>query len=94
MSAETKKAPPVQEIREGTVRIAIWERQGPKGIFYVAGNPEVSYEKDGKWQSGASYDDFDLEALALAALEAKKAIRKLRKAAKTAQEPQAGETAE
>jgi hypothetical protein len=84
MSAETKKAPPVQEIREGKVKIAIWRRQSEKGVFYVAGIPEVSYEKDGKWHDGNSFDDFDLECLSLAALEAKKAIRKLRKAAKTA----------
>lgn len=84
MSAETKKSPPVDEIREGTVRLPIWERQGPKGSFFVAGEPEVSYEKDGQWHSGSSYGEFDLECLALAALEARKAIRKLRKATRPA----------
>jgi len=82
MSAETKKAPPVKEIREGTVKIAIWERQSEKGVIYSAGVPEVSYEKDGKWHAASSCDEFQLEALALAALQARKEIRKLRKAAK------------
>lgn len=94
MSAETKKAPPVEEIREGTIRIPIWVQKSPNGVFYVAGNPEPSYMKDGQWHVGSTYDEFQLEALALAALNARKAIRKLRKAAKAAQEPAAGEDAE
>ena len=87
MTTETKKAPPVEEIREGNVRIPIWGHKGPNGVFYVAGQPEVSYQKDGQWHTGSTYDGFELEALALVALKARKAIRKLRKAAKAAQEP-------
>jgi hypothetical protein len=94
MSAETKKAPPVEEIREGNVRIPIWGQTGPNGVFYIAGEPEVSYQKDGQWHKGSTYDSFELEALALAALNARKAIRKLNKAAKVAHEPATGNDAE
>lgn len=85
MSAETKKNPPAAEIREGLVRIAIWERSGPKGIFYTAGKPELSYKDDsGNWHNDAgSYGEFDLTDLATAALKARSEIRKLKRAAKT-----------
>lgn len=82
---DTKKRP-AAEIREGSVRIAIWERQGPKGTFHTAGKPEVSWrDAEGKWHNDAgSYDAFNLIDLATAALQARSKIRELSRAAKTA----------
>lgn len=89
--SETKK-PPVAEIREGSVRIAVWERQGSKGIFYTAGKPELSYkDTEGKWHNDAgSYDSFNLIDLATAALRARSKIRELTRTA-SSDEPDASE---
>ena len=92
MSAEAKTEtkekgkPPVTEVREGTVKLAIWERRSEKGTFYTAGQPQLSYQKDGQWHEGGSYSEFDLVDLMVAAAKAKSEIRKLRKAAETEKE--------
>ena len=70
---------PAAEIRQGTLRIPIWEKTGKKGVFYTAGKPELSYNDNGEWKESGSYGEFDLECLALAALEARKKIRQLMK---------------
>lgn len=79
--SDTKKRP-AAEIREGSVRIAIWERQGPKGTFHTAGKPELSWrDADGTWHNDAgSYDGFNLIDLATVALRARAKIRELARA--------------
>ena len=87
MTAETPKGPPpIAKIREGNVQIGIWERQGPKGVFYTAGKPQLSYkDEEGKWHNDAgSYGEFDVTDLVIAAAKAKSKLRKLRLAAKAA----------
>jgi len=92
MSAETttetkeKAKPPVAEVREGSVKIAVWERQSDKGPFFTTGKPQLSYkDSDGNWHNDAgSYSEFDLVDLIVAAAKAKAKIRELRIAAKTA----------
>lgn len=80
--SEAKKGP-AAEIREGFVKIAIWERQGSKGVFFTAGKPELSYKDgEGKWHNDAgSYDGFNLIDLAAAALRTRSKIRELVRAA-------------
>ena len=73
MSAEkqTKASPPKAEVREGGVKIAIWERQGEKGAFYTAGKPELSYNDGEKWRNDVgSYSEFDVVDLMVAAAKA------------------------
>jgi hypothetical protein len=94
MSAETKKAsPPLAEVREGNVKIAVWERQGPKGVFYTAGKPQLSYKDDqGNWHNDAgSYGEYDITDLMVAAAKAKSKMRELRRAAKATQPDEADE---
>lgn len=76
----------VAEIREGTAQISIWKNKGDKGDFYTASAPKVRYQKDGEWRDSKSYDDFDLECVALACLSARKRLRQLRGEAKQASE--------
>jgi len=94
MSAETQKAkPPIAEVREGNVKIAVWEHEGPKGVFYTAGKPQLSYKDDaGAWHNDAgSYGEFDVTDLVVAAARAKSKMRKLRLAARKTQADDAEE---
>ena len=78
---KTKGTPPVAEVREGSVRIAIWERQGSKGTFYTAGAPDLSYKtNEGSWAKGSSYTENDLVDLMVATAKAKSKLRELRRA--------------
>lgn len=90
MATETAKKGPAAEIREGNVRIAIWERDGAKGKYFTHGKPELSYrDDDGKWHNDVgSYSEFDSVDLIVAASRAKSEMKKLRRAAKKS----AGET--
>jgi hypothetical protein len=76
-----EKNRPVTEIREGTVKIAIWKHQGEDGPYYTAGKPQLSWrDKDGKWHNDtASYGGFDLVNLATAALKARAEIARLKR---------------
>jgi hypothetical protein len=81
---------PIAEVREGGVKIAIWQRNGSEGPFFVAGQPKLSYNKDGQWQESNSYSEFDIVDLIVAASKAKSEIRKLRRAT----QPQTAEDGE
>lgn len=78
---QEKAERPAAEVREGSVKIAIWQRQGKDGVFYTAGQPQLSYkDKDGQWQESGSYSEFDVVDLMVAASKAKSEMRKLRRA--------------
>ena len=60
---------PAAEVREGSVKIALWQRQGRDGVFYTAGQPQLSYkDKDGNWQESSSYSEYDLVDLMMTLL--------------------------
>src|SRR5262245_54627920 len=84
MSNEKNK--PVETIRVGSVKIPVWKNEGDDGIYYTAGQPEVSYRDKGtnKWHTSKSLSGRDLINLAKAALLADSAIGKLRAADKKA----------
>src|SRR5262245_2751173 len=84
MSNEKNK--PVETIRVGSVKIAIWKNEGEDGPYYTAGQPEVSYRDKGtdKWHTSKSLSGRDLVNTAKAALLADSAIGKLRAADKKA----------
>lgn len=79
--SQEKAERPIAEVREGGVKIAVWQRNGSDGPFFVAGQPKLSYTKDGQWQESNSYSEFDLVDLIVAASKAKSEMRKLRRAA-------------
>ena len=90
MSIETNHNPPVAEVREGNVKIAIWQRQGAKGTFYAGGRPQLSYkDADGQWHDDSgSYSEFDLLHLMAAAVKARDIIRQLREPSSSTTESQ------
>lgn len=94
MTATSENKKPAAEVREGSVRIAIWERSGSKGKFFTAGKPELSYkDENDKWVNDAgSYGEFDVVDLMVAAAKAKSELRRLnRDAKKEASEADAGD---
>lgn len=54
-----KNPPPATSFRLGRIQAAVWERESPKGSFYVV-TFHRSYQEDGKWQSTDSYGRDDL----------------------------------
>lgn len=81
-TSEKPKERPAAEVREGSVKIAIWQHQNEKGAFFTAGQPQLSYrDDDGNWHESHSYSEFDMVDLIVAAAKAKSEIRKLRRAA-------------
>lgn len=82
--SNTEKNRPVFEVREGTVKVAVWKHQGPDGPYYTAGKPQLSYrDSAGQWHNnGGSYGSRDLVNLATAALKARAEIARLRRADK------------
>lgn len=75
---QEKAERPIAEVREGGVKIAIWQRQGTEGPFFVAGQPQLSYkDKDGHWQEGGSYTESEVVNLLVAVAKAKSELRKL-----------------
>ena len=75
--SQEKAERPISEVREGRVKIAIWQRNGSEGPFFVASQPRLSFYKDGQWQESNSYSEFDLVDLIVAASKAKSEMRKL-----------------
>jgi len=74
MSAKTKrkeqaeKIKPELQIRVGGVRIPIWRNEGEDGIYFKAGQPELSYKaSNDEWQVAKSYGTRDLINLMKAA---------------------------
>jgi hypothetical protein len=81
LTKSEKHERPAAEVREGSVKIALWQRQGKDGMFYTAGQPQLSYkDKDGNWQESSSYSEHDLVNLMSATGKAKSELRKLRQA--------------
>lgn len=79
--SQEKAERPIAEVREGSVKLAIWQRQGREGAFFVAGQPQLSYkDNDGQWLESNSFSEFDLVDLLVAVAKAKSEIRKLRRA--------------
>lgn len=94
-----EKTKPVETVRVGSVKIAVWKNQGDDGPYYTPDAPEFSYVKDGKWHSSKRPSgQRDLINLAKAALLADTAIGKLRyedrKAAGQPTDPSAEASAE
>jgi len=81
MSAETQtssavQAKPVHHIQVGGVRIPIWRNEGEDSAYHKAGLPELSYFKDGQWNTAKTYGLRDLLNLVKAACLAHSEILK------------------
>lgn len=71
---------PVLTLRDGALKISIWQQDSEKGAFFTA-LPSKTYEKDGELHDGHSFVASDLLRLAELAREAHGKIRKLREQA-------------
>lgn len=65
---DAAKAKPALHVQVGGIRIPIWKNEGEDGVYYKAGQPELSYkDSEGRWQTGKSYGPRDLVNLIKAA---------------------------
>lgn len=61
----TTKQPPVQEIKLGRVRAAVWSNATEKGTFYSVTVARLyKDEKTGQWADSSSFDRDDLPLVA------------------------------
>jgi hypothetical protein len=75
-AAQFAKKRPVDEVKHGNVKIAIWPNEGANGTFYTASSPTIRYKDDkGEYKDGSSFGRHDLLDLAEAAREAAMKIR-------------------
>lgn len=80
MTTSTNNAPPVDELRVGTCRAAIWRNQADGNTFHSATFSRLYKTEDG-WRSGSSFGINDLPHLALLAQETHRALAELNAAA-------------
>ena len=73
-------APPVEELRVGTCRAAIWRNQAEGNTFHSATFSRLYKTEDG-WRNRSSFGINDLPHLALLAQETHRAIAALNAAA-------------
>ena len=62
--------PPVQELREGAVKAALWRREGRNGVFYQVSFTRIYRDATtGEWCDCSSFGERDLESLARVAAQ-------------------------
>ena len=77
--------PPVQNLRDGLLNIAVWERVSSEGNAFYNVTFERRYNKDGKWASTQSLGEGDLLSMAELLRQAYQEIKKLRSPARDAE---------
>ena len=77
MSTQTAKTP-ARVIRDGAMKITIWENEGEKGTFFTA-NITKTYKKDEVLHDGHNFSGTDLLRIAELAKEAYAEINSLRR---------------
>lgn len=80
MPANANSAPPVQELKVGTCRAAIWRNDAEGNTFHSATFSRL-YKTDDGWRSRSSFGINDLPHLALLAQETHRALAELNAAA-------------
>lgn len=76
---QEKKSQPIERVRRGNVRAAIWRNTSHEGHSFYSTTFEVSYKDDnGTWQSKDSYSQTELLFLKRVADTAEAKIEKLR----------------
>lgn len=61
--SNTQKPGPAETLRDGFVKVTIWQNDGEKGPYFTASFAKT-YEKDGKLQDGSSFNASDLLVIA------------------------------
>ena len=56
--------PPIEQLRDGRVSAAIWERRTEAGIFHSVTFERRYRDRSGAWKSSRSFDAVDLLTLA------------------------------
>lgn len=75
---------PVHEIRYGTVRVAIWERELDRGGIAHSIRPDNSYrDKEEEWQTTQYFSPSEAADLALALQDARRWCNNRRQAHRT-----------
>ena len=82
MSTNTQNAPPVDELRVGTCRAAIWRNEADGDIFHTVTFSRLYKTEDG-WRSRSSFGINDLPHLALLAQDTHRALADLNAAPDT-----------
>lgn len=80
MSAPTT-SPPVDEVRIGAVKAAIWENETEGGVYHTATFSRLYRTEDGDWRSTSSFRGHDLLLLAKVADAAHTRLLALRRSA-------------
>ena len=63
MAKEQNKVQPVEEVRIGSVKAAIWRNEGDNGPRFNVTFQRLYRTEDGKWQSTAGFNRDDLLVL-------------------------------
>ena len=71
------KPPPIEEIRIGTVKAAIWENDTKRGVYHNVTFGRL-YRYDGDWRESSSFGRHDLLSLAKLADAAHTRVLELR----------------
>lgn len=80
MPTNNNHARPVQELKVGTCRAAIWRNETDGSTFHTATFSRL-YKTDDGWRSGSSFGINDLPHLAFLAQETHRALAELNAAA-------------
>lgn len=92
MSNEPKTRP-VETLRDGAIKAAIWRNETEKGVFHRVTFARTYEDDEGKLQDTDSYSGTELLQLSHLAPKAYDRVRKLNKAARIADENEDGEEA-
>ena len=76
MATSSNNAPPVDELRVGTCRAAIWRNEADGNTFHTATFSRLYRTEDG-WRSRSSFGINDLPHLALLAQDTHRALAEL-----------------
>lgn len=86
-SNQPQNEKPVQTVRDGKLKIAIWRRQGSNGMFYSISAPTRSYQdQNNEWQETTSLSGAEILMAAKLLEEAYSCIKQLRQADKQQQQ--------
>lgn len=71
MANSEKKTRPVNEVRSGSVKLAIWRNETKHGTKFSVTAERLYRDQAGNWQSIKSFNEADVSDLIVAGMEAK-----------------------
>lgn len=77
MTNENKNQPPIDTLRDGSIKAAIWKNEGEKGTFYSV-EFSRTYTKEDKPASSYSFSGTELLRVSLLAQKAYERITELK----------------